>query len=350
ALVRERMLPPFAMTKLIGHQHQAPLPGPGHAHVLQLALRLRIVMAVNDQDARPGLHRFFGPIQVGGDKQARPTFENEVLDHKALVRFPAGDANFQILGHRRELPERITQRFETFIPVTLPILFGFDVLPELGFAAVDGIATGANFLADHLPQCLGLVTFRGENVAIKLADHLGKVVVRANARGTGKSQYESRQECQSFPIHWSAHSSFTFSVRVGFLDRKTQAKISRGSAATSSLNKTIRMSTNAKRIVLTTFGSLGDLHPYVAVALGLKARGHDVILATSEYYRTKIQALGIGFHAVRPDMPDFDANPGLAARLMDLRKGTERILLELVFPALRDSYDDLLGAARGADL
>ena len=110
------------------------------------------------------------------------------------------------------------------------------------------------------------------------------------------------------------------------------------------------MSTNAKRIVLTTFGSLGDLHPYIAVALGLKGRGHDVILATSEFYRAKIQALGIGFRAVRPDMPDFEANPGLAARLMDLRKGTERILLELVFPALRDSYDDLLAAAQGADL
>ena len=26
-----------------------------------------------------------------------------------------------------------------------------------------------------------------------------------------------------------------------------------------------------RRIVLTTFGSLGDLHPYIAVALGLKA-------------------------------------------------------------------------------
>jgi UDP:flavonoid glycosyltransferase YjiC (YdhE family) len=107
---------------------------------------------------------------------------------------------------------------------------------------------------------------------------------------------------------------------------------------------------NSRRIVLTTFGSLGDLHPYIAVALGLKGRGHDVILATSEFYRAKIQALGIGFHPVRPDMPDFEANPGLAAHLMDMRKGTERILLELVFPALRDSYDDLLVAAKTADL
>jgi hypothetical protein len=36
-----------------------------------------------------------------------------------------------------------------------------------------------------------------------------------------------------------------------------------------------------RRIVLTTFGSLGDLHPYIAVALGLKTRGHEAVIATS---------------------------------------------------------------------
>ena len=56
-----------------------------------------------------------------------------------------------------------------------------------------------------------------------------------------------------------------------------------------------------KRIAVTTFGSLGDLHPYLALALGLRARGHDVIVATGECYRNKIGALGLGFAAVRPD-------------------------------------------------
>ena len=32
--------------------------------------------------------------------------------------------------------------------------------------------------------------------------------------------------------------------------------------------------TAGKRIVLTTMGSLGDLHPYLAISLALKARGH----------------------------------------------------------------------------
>jgi rhamnosyltransferase subunit B len=61
-----------------------------------------------------------------------------------------------------------------------------------------------------------------------------------------------------------------------------------------------------RRIVLTTFGSLGDLHPYIAVALGLLARGHEAIIATTRQNRRWIEARGIGFHAVRPDGPDQD--------------------------------------------
>jgi len=59
-------------------------------------------------------------------------------------------------------------------------------------------------------------------------------------------------------------------------------------------------SPSRRRTVLTTFGSLGDLHPYIAVALGLKARGQEAVIASSDHYRQKIEALGIGFRAVRP--------------------------------------------------
>src|SRR5262249_3487522 len=105
-----------------------------------------------------------------------------------------------------------------------------------------------------------------------------------------------------------------------------------------------------RQIVLTTFGSLGDVHPYIALALGLQLRGHEAIIATSGSYRQKIEALGIGFRAVRPDTTELDANPELVRRLMDRRKGTECVIHELVMPVLRDSYEDTLAAAEGADL
>jgi len=104
------------------------------------------------------------------------------------------------------------------------------------------------------------------------------------------------------------------------------------------------------RIVLTTLGSLGDLHPYIALALGLKARGHGPILATSEGYRHKIEPLGIGFRPIRPDEPDWTADPGLMSRLMDARKGGEVVLREYVMPSLRQTFEDTLAAVEGADL
>jgi rhamnosyltransferase subunit B len=109
-------------------------------------------------------------------------------------------------------------------------------------------------------------------------------------------------------------------------------------------------STPKKRIVLTTFGSLGDLHPYIALALELQDRGHEAVIATSAFYRPKIEALGIGFQAVRPDKPDLDADPELVRRIMDQRQGTDCVIRELIMPVLRESYEDTLAAAEGADL
>src|SRR6516164_8524835 len=105
-----------------------------------------------------------------------------------------------------------------------------------------------------------------------------------------------------------------------------------------------------RRIVLTTFGSLGDLHPYIAVALGLQARGHEAVVATSGYYRQKIEALGLGFRAVRPDHPDSEADSELMRRIMDRRTGSEFVIRELMMSVLRESYEDTLAAAEGADL
>ncbi|HBI42428.1 MAG TPA: glycosyltransferase [Planctomycetales bacterium] len=105
-----------------------------------------------------------------------------------------------------------------------------------------------------------------------------------------------------------------------------------------------------RRIVLTTFGSLGDLHPYIAVALGLQARGHEAVIATTRHYQQRIEARGIGFHAVRPDGPDLDADRDAMRRIMDPYKGSEYVIRELMMSALQESYEDILAAAQGADL
>jgi rhamnosyltransferase subunit B len=105
-----------------------------------------------------------------------------------------------------------------------------------------------------------------------------------------------------------------------------------------------------RRIVLTTFGSLGDLHPYIAVALGLRERGHDAVIATSEIYRAKVEGEGLPFHPVRPDAAPLLNDPEVVRKSYDVRRGTEYIIREIALPNLEATYEDLLAAVRGADL
>jgi UDP:flavonoid glycosyltransferase YjiC (YdhE family) len=104
------------------------------------------------------------------------------------------------------------------------------------------------------------------------------------------------------------------------------------------------------RIVLNTFGSLGDLHPYLALAIELKRRGHQPVVATHGLYRARVEALGLEFAPVRPHGEDWDEPQGIIREAMDAKRGSEVVLRKLVLPYLRESRDDLLSAARGADL
>ena len=104
------------------------------------------------------------------------------------------------------------------------------------------------------------------------------------------------------------------------------------------------------RFLLTTFGSLGDLHPYIAVGLGLKERGHRVTIATSGDYRAKVEGEGLHFHPVRPDISALTWNPEELARAFHPRKGTEYVMRRMMLPYLEQSYEDLREIAQEADL
>jgi UDP:flavonoid glycosyltransferase YjiC (YdhE family) len=106
-----------------------------------------------------------------------------------------------------------------------------------------------------------------------------------------------------------------------------------------------------KRIVLTTFGSYGDIHPYMALAMELQSRGHQPVIATSELYREKMETAGFEFLPVRPNIPPpEDQDAQLIERIMHPMKGSAVLLNEMLFPFLREAYEDLLQAVDGADL
>ena len=102
------------------------------------------------------------------------------------------------------------------------------------------------------------------------------------------------------------------------------------------------------RIVLATIGSLGDLHPVLALALELRRRGHEPSIATSENYRDKIATLGFAFHPLRPDL--LAEGEHIIAAIMDGPRGSEYLVRERMFPAVRAMHEDLARAIAGADL
>jgi UDP:flavonoid glycosyltransferase YjiC (YdhE family) len=103
-----------------------------------------------------------------------------------------------------------------------------------------------------------------------------------------------------------------------------------------------------KRILLCTFGSLGDLHPILALGIELKRRGHLPVVATLPGYRDRVQAAGLSFHGVRPDIDVSDTS--ILPRAMHPRDGARYILCELLLPYLRESFEDTAAAAQDADL
>jgi UDP:flavonoid glycosyltransferase YjiC (YdhE family) len=108
------------------------------------------------------------------------------------------------------------------------------------------------------------------------------------------------------------------------------------------------------RVVFTTWGSLGDLHPYVALGVELKRRGHDVVVATLGAWRDAVERAGLGFHPVRPDVPrDDPAARELVRRVLDARGGPKHLFLDVFAPAQKETWADTVAAVTangGADL
>lgn len=104
------------------------------------------------------------------------------------------------------------------------------------------------------------------------------------------------------------------------------------------------------KILVTVFGSSGDLFPHVGLARGLQARGHRVQFATHAYYRPQVEAAGLSFIALRPDYP----RSGAEARIMreavsGATHGLPNLFQRFYIPRLPETFTDLMAAAADAD-
>jgi hypothetical protein len=111
---------------------------------------------------------------------------------------------------------------------------------------------------------------------------------------------------------------------------------------------TVNHPSRPKHIVVATVGSLGDLHPCLALGRELSQNGHRVTIATTPYYRSKVEGLGLSFSSMRPDWDPTDTK--LIRSCEDLRRGLEVLYREMLLPELNHMYLDLLSVAEDADL
>ncbi|MBA3668986.1 MAG: glycosyltransferase family 1 protein [Sphingomonas sp.] len=88
-----------------------------------------------------------------------------------------------------------------------------------------------------------------------------------------------------------------------------------------------------RRLTLTTIGTLGDLHPFIAIGLALKERGFSPLLAVAEDQEAKARAAGLDTVAILPSFESIRREMGIskedAVRLLmsSQREFLERILL-----------------------
>lgn len=105
------------------------------------------------------------------------------------------------------------------------------------------------------------------------------------------------------------------------------------------------------RVVFTTWGSLGDLHPYLALGIELKRRGFAVRVATLAAWRDNVERVGLEFAPIRPDVPEGEAEAReLVRRVLDARGGPDYLFKKVFAPLMRETYDDTRAAIEGADL
>lgn len=106
------------------------------------------------------------------------------------------------------------------------------------------------------------------------------------------------------------------------------------------------------RILITCFGSLGDLFPYIALARALRRRGHRPVIATSLFGRAAVEAEEIPFEHLRNGF-DAYAQTGSASAFLEKAfapvRGGEFIVRTLM-AKIEETYADTWRAASAADV
>jgi sterol 3beta-glucosyltransferase len=104
------------------------------------------------------------------------------------------------------------------------------------------------------------------------------------------------------------------------------------------------------RLCVTTFGSEGDIQPFLALAVGLQQAGHEVVFASLDRYADKARALGLKYVTV--GRPWVDRPAAEAARAFKERNPAKQagMFTQLLAEDMAAMVPGLLEVAREVDL
>ena len=96
------------------------------------------------------------------------------------------------------------------------------------------------------------------------------------------------------------------------------------------------------RVLIYTFGTQGDIQPYVALARGLARAGHEAVVCTAEGFRRLVEAHGVDFVHMGDEMLELVQGAMPAMR----GPGDVTKLLKSMTAAMRSSLEDQWAAAQ----
>jgi len=101
---------------------------------------------------------------------------------------------------------------------------------------------------------------------------------------------------------------------------------------------------------LLTLGTRGDVQPFIALAHGLKARGHDVVLGAPENFQSWIEGHGLEYRSIGVDMQAFVQSLQGRKVMAGNAFAMARMWRETIVPLTRKSLDAIWETARDADV
>lgn len=98
------------------------------------------------------------------------------------------------------------------------------------------------------------------------------------------------------------------------------------------------------KILINTFGTRGDIQPFVALAQGLQKAGHTALICTAEGFRPFIEEHGVAY--AHMDNRLYELTQGVEAKAVLEGKKSGFSLVKLVGPMIRQAMDDEWAAAQ----